>query len=78
MTVQCHAFLCNVQTGDTEFHPRDPVTLGPDGCLGVAGASINRKPATVSALVTELTQCLMLTINSLSFLSSEEASYLSL
>jgi len=64
VTVQFRVFLYYVQTGDIEFYPPDPVNLVPEGGLGVAGAGINRTPATASALVTELTQCLMLTINS--------------
>jgi hypothetical protein len=64
VTAQFHVFLYYVQTGDTEFYSPDPVTFAPEGGLGVAGASINPTPATVSALVTELTHCLMLTINS--------------
>ena len=67
MTVHLRVFLYYTRTGITEFYPSDPVTLAPEGGLGVAGASINLTPATVSALVTELTQCLMLTTNSLSF-----------
>ena len=64
MTVQFHVFLYSARTGDTEFYLPDPVTLDPEGGLSVAGARINRAPTIVSSLVTELTQCLMLTINS--------------
>lgn len=64
MTVQFHIFLYDAQTGDTEFYLPDPATLAPEGDLGVAGASINLTPAIISALVSELTQFLMLTINS--------------
>jgi hypothetical protein len=64
VTVQLHVFLYYAQTADTELYPPDPVTRAPEGGLGVAGASINRTPATVSALVTEITQCLILTISS--------------
>jgi hypothetical protein len=67
VTVQFYAFLCKTQTDDTELYPPEPVTLAPESGLGVPGASVNRKPVTVGALVTGLTQCLMLTIDSLSF-----------